>query len=144
MKNTDTVSVGSSIPLAWALLIASFFLPTIAAGGNVDSGAAAFTSALVFGGIYGAVSALTNIVFLSSAIVFFRRKRRVVRVLFLLVTFSFAVNAWWLVRSLGSDLRIGYYVWLSAFAVLAVGLYTLLRSSPDPDLIDSPEPLTDQ
>jgi len=73
------------------------------------------------------LSALTNIAFLAAAAVLTSWPQRFRRGIFWSLMSAAIINALWLVLSAErGDLRIGYYLWLSSFIVLAV----VARSNP--------------
>ncbi|MCB0360048.1 MAG: hypothetical protein KDD44_10440 [Bdellovibrionales bacterium] len=125
--------MGSPIPIAWALMVGSLFLPALNLGDTAESGIGAISLAYEQGGFYGMISSLSNLAFIATAVLFYRRPRGYIKFLLVAISLAFALNSWWLIGSGGDDLMIGYYAWLASFAVMAMGLFVLLRATPKLD-----------
>ena len=142
---------------AWAIHVASWFLPAIKLlSGMVDPlhGWEAFlASASVllphgadamdwYGRPLSVVGVVSTVLFILASPWVVRRGSRFTRcAAALIAAASFLVNLQWIVVCMPSwtDLRIGYFLWCFSFALLAAGLFDLTRASRQP--APAPQPI---
>ena len=127
MKRWHTVVI-----IGWSLFAISYFLPVGRDGQTLADGVLpgweALRGAVSGGGLFGIASALTNLLMLSTLLVFWTKTRRVVVALFLAIAASTLLNGWWLVSAdPRGDLLVGYYFWWVSFGVVAGGFLVRLR-----------------
>jgi len=129
------------IPLAWILHLASWFLPVVKANDvrPLLPGWKAFRYAAcgvwpcegiefqaTHHAVLAAISVLTTLFFIFCSLWIVLRGAQSVRMLLAWVAFAaFAFNTHWIVifGSERSALSIGYFLWLSSFLLLALGLF---------------------
>jgi hypothetical protein len=135
------------ISCAWVFHAAAWFLPVVSGGVTLPKGLPgweafrwAFSAVWPFEGgqfdtwYYAALATLcaaTTLLFIfGSPWVVWRGSRSLWRASAWAAATAFVVNAHWYVLygSDRSDLRIGYFLWWLSFALLAIGLFGLLRS----------------
>ena len=123
----------------WAMFAASFILPVhtwgitifnTTFGDGAVPGVQAFLIALQGeGGVVGIVSALTNIVMLTTFWRIARRGRRGIVAAAGLMAGAAILNGWWLFQvSTISELQIGYYMWWASYGAVASGLALRARA----------------
>lgn len=138
------------IAAAWLLQAASWFLPAIKGflGSKLDRGVPGWvvflsqTCALRpcgaesadpwYGTMISAAGVVTTVLFvLASPWIVWRASQRLRRAAAFVSTAAFIVNAQWYVFyvPIRSDLGIGYFLWLSSFGLLAIGLFFLAGSN---------------
>jgi hypothetical protein len=132
-----------AISLAWLMHAAAWFLPAAEVFGFQVRGWEAFWATLgaVFSKdasspwyvpVLAAITTLTTLLFiLGSPWVVFRGSCSLCRKATWIAATAFVFNAhWWIIGNVSwSDLRIGYFLWWTSFAVLALGLFSRAEQS---------------
>ncbi|MCG8606568.1 hypothetical protein MJD09_16495 [bacterium] len=117
-----------STVIGWGIFAISFLLPVYRDGATLADGVLPgweVLSATINGGTgtFGVVSALTNILMLSTLALLKTQSRNGVLTLFVAVSAATLLNGWWFVAAEPrSALMIGYYLWWASFGVVATGL----------------------
>ena len=122
----------NAVFVGWGLFMIAFFLPVHEHGSTLADGVLpgweALTAALFEAGIFGAASALSNLLMLATLFVLWAKTRQTVMILFVLTAASTLLNGWWFVGTDDrGDLMIGYYLWCTSFGVVAGGLFARAR-----------------
>jgi hypothetical protein len=114
--------------IGWGIFALAFLLPVHRDGATLADGVLpgweALSAAIGGGaGTFGILSALTNLLMLSSLVLLKTPSRKATLVLFVVVTAATVLNRWWFVAAEErGDLMIGYYLWWASFGVVAGGL----------------------
>jgi hypothetical protein len=135
----------SLAPLAAVCFLASWFLPVLQDVPGWMAFRYAFAPLWPYGpsgstetedAIPQVASALTNVAFVIMFVLVLREKVRRPSLLFRVSILCFVMNLYWFVELLRDhslhDLKVGYYVWLAAFALMIFTAWRLNRAGSTP------------
>ena len=130
------------LTVGWLVFATSFFLPVAHYGitlgqGNFQQGFLPGIQALLLalggsGGAIGVLSGLTNLFMLATFWRISDAGRPRIRLLAWLMTLGAVLNlCWFVLMDDPSELFVGYYAWLTSFAVVGSGMWMRARSLPE-------------